>query len=346
MGFVKRDDRLWNSARLLIKGAYSSKEWVPPTENPKEILDFLHFHISLSQRTTFDDDSIHRAFRSLVIAPSAEKRRAVAKYGFDSTLFIDVIIQLLQNKDHVGLQRVSLLVLPELDDIFFTSEAAFNDPGRAESFVTAWSTAINEFLHEPPMVHFQVAGVNVLLAIANLPCLRIHLPTSLWDLAYKFNAVLYLDSPSMQRCIQNPDILPFIKKSPDATRPLAWLGMLWIKYHSLSAEVRGQLEAETLAISSDQRHYNLDSHVSLFDAELKRLREKIGILEPLDQSVPRFQADLDAMERAKVRLVAIRKEGLAKLREERQDSSQSHTSSSNLSFPSAAARAIHNLVCE
>ena len=261
MGFVKRDDRLWESARLLMKGAYSSTEWVPPTEDPKEILDFLHFHISPSQRTASGGDPLYHAFRSIVIGPSAEKRRALAGYNFDRTLFIDAIIQLLPKKDHLALQRMSLLILPELDEILFTSEAAFDDPGRAKEFVTAWSTAIGEFLHGATTPHIEVAGVKALLAIAKLPCLRVYLPPELWNLAYKFPTILYSDSPSMQRCIQNSDILPFIKQSTGVTGPLGWLGMLWMKYYSLSAEVRGQLETETLAIGSSQRYYAGDGTV-------------------------------------------------------------------------------------
>jgi len=325
-----------------MKGAYSSTEWVPPTEDLKDILDFLHFHISPLQKTTFGGDPIYHAFRSIVISPSVEKRRALAEYGFDSALLIDAIIQLLPNKDHVALQKMSLFILPELDDVLFTSETAFNDPGRAKEFVKAWSTAIGEFLHETKTPHIEAAGVKVLLAIANLPCLRVYLPPELWDLAYKFPIISYSGSPSMQRCTQNSDILPFIKKSTGVTGPLGWLGMLWMKYHSLSTGVRGQLEAETLAIGSGQRYYDLDSYVSLFDTELKRLREKIESLEPLDRSVPELRAGLDAMERARDRLVAIQKEGLAKIQEERQPrvsqpedrqiSPQSPTSSATRAF--------------
>lgn len=342
MGLVKSDDRLWESAGLLMKGAYTSSEWVPPTGDPKDILDFLHFHISPSQRTTSRGDPIYYAFRSIVVGHSAEKRRALSGYSFDSTLFIDAIIQLLSNKDHADLQKMSLLVLPELDDILFTSEAAFNDPGRAEDFVTTWSTAI---LREETIPQIEVANVKVLLAIANLPCLRRYLLPEIWDLAYKFPIILYSDSPSMQRCIQNSDILPFIKGSTGVTGPLGWLGMLWMKYHSVSTEVRRQLEEETLAIGSGERYYDLNSYVSLFDAELKRLRGKIDGLEPLDRSVPGLRDDLDAMERANRRLVAIQGEGLAKIQEKRQprvlpsegrqNNTQSHTPSTNLSFPRA-----------
>lgn len=318
MSLVERDDRLWGNdrlwepARLAMKGAYSSTKWVPPTGDPKDILDFLRFHIS--QREIVGDEPVYYAFRSIVINPSPDKRRALAAYKnldtpfFTDTIFIDTMTKLLSNKDYMPLQRMSLLILPELDNPLFTSEAAFSDTRRASAFVRAWSTAIDESLHEATHPRIEAAGVKVLLAVANLPCLRIHLPPERWDLAYKFSIILYPQSPPMQRCIENPDILPFIKQFTGVTGPLGWLGMLWMKYHSLSDEVRKQIEAETRAIGFSPRHYDLDSCVSQFDFELGRLRAIIQDLKPLDQSVPGWRDELDAMTRAKDRLVEIQED--------------------------------------
>lgn len=333
----KKDGRLWKSARLLMKGAYSSTEWVPPTEEPQEILDFLHFHISLPQRTAAEDESIYYAFRSIVINPSPEKRRAVATYNFDGPLLIGTLTQLLSNRDNMLLQRMSLLVLPELDTTLFTSEAAFGDHDKTSDFVEAWSEAIGGFLHGPMTPHIEVAAVKVLLAIANLPCLRKILPPERWNLIYKFPTVLYSDSPSMQRCIQNSDILPHIKKFAGHTDALGWLGMLWMKYHSLPKEVRGQLEDETRTIGSSKRYYDLDSYVSLFDAEVKRLRAKIEDQKPLDQSVPGLRAELDTMERSKGRLVQLQEESRELRLAGPQSSPQSPMSSPKLG---GAARAL------
>ena len=318
MSLVGRDerlwgnDRLWEPARLSMKGAYSSTKWVPPTGDPKDILDFLRFHIS--QRNIVGDEPVYYAFRSIAINPSPDKRRALAAYEnldtpfFTDTIFIDTMTKLLSNKDYTPLQRMSLFILPELDNPLFTSEAAFSDNGRASAFVRAWSTAIGEFPHEAMSPQVEAAGVKVLLAIANLPCLRIHLPPERWNLAYKFPIILYSQSPSMQRCIENPDILPSIKQSTSVTGPLGWLGMLWMKYHSLPDEVRGQLEAETRAIGFSSRHYDLNSYVSLFNHELKRLHAIIEGLKPLDHSVPGRRDELDAMMRAKDRLVGIQED--------------------------------------
>jgi len=308
MGFVKSDDRLWPSARLAMEGAYSSTDGIPPTGDLNDLLDFLCFHISPRRRATIGDEPVYHVFRSIVINASVEKRRGLAAYNFDIPFFVDAMIQLLSNRDNMPLQRMSLLILPELDDLLFASEAAFGDSRRAEEFVLAWSTAVGEFLRGKSIPQTDIASVNGLLAIANLPCLRVHLPPERWDLVYKFPVILYLDSPSMRRCIQNPDILPFVKQSTGGTGALGWLGMLWMMYHSLPKSVRAQLEEETRVIGSGPRYFDLDSYVSLFDSELDRLQARIGRLEPLDQSVPGLRSELDEMARAKDRLVEIRKE--------------------------------------
>ena len=315
MGFVKGDDRLWKSARFAMKGAYSSKEWVPPTGNLEVILDFLHFHISPLQREAVGDEPIYHAFRSIVINPSAEKRRCLAAYNFGSPVFIDAMIDFLLKKDNLSLQRMSLLILPELDNLLFTSEVVFNDPERASKFVEAWSSAVGEYLRGTTIPQFEVAIVKALLAIANLPCLRSNLPLKLWDLTYKFPIILYSGSPSMERCIHNSDILPFIKQSVGYVGTLGWLGMLWMKYHSLSNEVCGQLEKETQAIGSGETYFDLDSYISMFDSELKRLQTKIEGLKPLDRAVVELRSDLDKITRTKDRLVGIQ----VRMQKERQE---------------------------
>lgn len=308
MALVKSDDRLWTPARLAMKGAYSSTDGVPPTGDLKDILDFLLHQISPPPGVTIPNEPVYHAFRSIVINAGVETHRGLAAYGFDIPFLIDAMIQLLSNKVHIPLQRMSLLILPELDGLLFKSEAAFKDGDRAERFVKAWSTAVNQFLHGAAVPQTDVASVKVLLAIANLPCLRGYLLPEHWNLVYKFPIILYSDSPSMQRCIENPDILPFIKKPTDDTSTLGWLGMLWMKYHSLSKEVRGQLEAETRAIGSSPRHFDLDSYTSMFSWELDRLQARINGLEPLDLSVPGLRSELDEMTRARDRLVEIQKE--------------------------------------
>lgn len=305
----KNDARMWEAADLSMRGTHSSTETVPPVGDLQDILDFLRFHVSPQKISAASEDPIYHAFRSIVLDSSAGKRRKLAACTyFGSSSFIDALIQLLGRRDHKLLQKTTLLILPELDDVLFASKA-LDDPKRAKGFVSAWSTAIDEFIEEVTPPEIEVAGVLVLLAIANSQSLRALLPSERWRLAYSFPNILYLDSPSMERCIQNPDILPFIKAPDTNINALGWLGMLWMNYHDSSDEVRRQLEDESRAICSGPRHYDLNTHASLFDVELERLQAKIDKLQPLDQSALPLRSRLDEMKRAKDRLLEIQNEG-------------------------------------
>lgn len=329
MRLVDNNDRLWHPARLSMKGVHSptkSIPAIPPIEDPEDVLDFLRFHVSPQQIPAAHEEPIFHAFRSIVVDSNAKKRRGVAAYDkLGSSSLADAMIQLLGKKDFARLRKMSLLALPELDSLLFTSEAAFNDPNdpeaakRAEDLVKTWSTAINEFLpEETPEI--EVAVVQVLLAIANLPSLRVWLRPEQWTLAYKFPTILYLDSPSMERCTQNPTIFPSIKQSDGDL--MGWVGMSWMKYHSLSTEVRRQLEEETRAIGRESAH-SLNKYIGLFDFEIEQLNAKIiKPLHPASQELWKLLAD---MNRAKDVLVQIKEEGEREQEEvEQQRAQRSH----------------------
>lgn len=73
---------------------------------------------------------------------------------------------------------------------------------------------------------------------------------------------------------------------------------MWIKYHSLSTDVRGQLEGETGAIGRESAH-SLDRY----------LRAKIDKSEPLHQPVSRAVDSVGSHAGVKYLLVEIRGEG-------------------------------------
>lgn len=295
-------------ARLSMRGAHSSTK-IPPVEHLQDLLDFLQFHISSQQIPTDSKDSIYHAFRSIALGPGAQKRQEIATCSyFGTSSFIEALILLLGAKDHRPLQKMTLFVIAELDNALFASEA-FNEDERAKKFVNAWSTSIGEFIQEVTRPEIEVTGVRVLFAIANSQSLRAWLPPERWELVYKFPTILYSDSPSMKRCIRNPDILMFIKDSDGKIDTLGWLGMLWVNYHALSDEVRGQLVAESAAIASGRRHYDLDSYVKQFDFEIKRLRTMIDDLPPLDKTAVALRGRLDGLKTAKDRLLEVQKDG-------------------------------------
>ena len=310
MGLVDKNDALWLAARYSMQGAYNSTALnVPQIGDPKQVLDFLRHHMSPQQRANVGDQPIHHVFSAFALASNEETRKGLSGYEHSNPLiatplFIETTIDALENKDSKLLRKSTFFMLSELDDRLFTDEA-FQDPATAKRFVLAWSTAIHEFLGDPTH-RVEKVVVKVLLAIANLPCLRVHLPEERWNLAQYFPYIMNANPPPLKRCLEDESIFPFLKERDILnTRSLSpWLGMLWTLYHHLTKGVRDQLERETKEIASGQGYFRLGSCVSMFDTYIKTLRTQLDALEPLDQTALDVRARLESTRKAKERLEA------------------------------------------
>ena len=310
MGHVKRDGALWDPARLCIQGAFTAtKAEVPRVGDPEQLLEFLHYHMSPQQRANVGYKPIHHVFSALVLASDEETRRGLAKYDFSDPLFIDTTIEVLRNKDAKSFRKPTIFVLAELDKHLFTTEKVFTDEAKASNFVRAWSAVIPEFLGRDPTHQVERVALKVLLAIAHLPCLRVHLPKERWDWIKHFPFIMNENPPPLQRCLGDATIIPFLKKTTETLLRTPWLAMLWMMYHHLSEEVREQLVEETREVVSELGVSHLDPYFTLFDTSLKGLQTQINELDPLDQAVSDLLSKRSQMRRAKERLLSIRREG-------------------------------------
>jgi len=309
MDIVNNNDSLWLPARLSMQGAYtSSMSNVPQVGDPKPVLEFLRYHISPQQRANVGDQPIHHVFSALALASNEETHRGLAGYGFTDPRFVDTTIEALENKDFKGLRKSTIFMLSELDDQLFTTDKAFKDRARAERFVLAWSAAIHEFLGDPTH-RVEKVVVKVLLAIAGLPCLRVHLPKERWILIQHFPYIMNANPPPLQRCLSDKSIFQFLKGIVDARTLSPWFGMLWTLYHRLSKEVRDQLEKDTREIATGQGSLHLGSCISMFDVYLKTLKTQLDALEPLDQAALDLRVRLETTAKAKKRLEEVMSAG-------------------------------------
>jgi len=317
MGLAENDHRLRPSAAVSMNGAFSPTARVSHVDDLKAVLDFLHHHISSQQRGTFGDEPIYHAFRA-IDSSDAASRRGLARYDFTSPLFIHTITQVLANKDYKDLQEIAIVILPELDSQLFTSDRGFRDPGKAKAFVDAWWAAVeNCRTYKPRRV--DRAAAQVFFAIVDSPCLRVHIPPDAWDIADNFHYIREANPPSLQRCMQNSDLLPFVKQaSPDVGLPF-WMHMLWMMHHSLSREVLDQMEKETResilrecevigAVPVFTPTGCCESWISMFDRYLKAWNKELGNLDPSDQAVLGLQASQKLVIEARKRLLEIGEE--------------------------------------
>jgi len=318
MGLTRNDDRLWPSATASMRGAFSSTTRVPHVDDLKVVLDFLHSSVSSEKRSKFGDEPIYHSFRAIADSSDTASRRGLVRYDFTSPLFIDTITQVLSNNNSKDHQGMALVVLPELDSQLFASDNAFLDPNKAKDFVEAWWAAAEKCCTGDPQ-RVDIAAGQVFFAIVNSPHLRVHIPPDAWDLVDNFHYIRDANPPSLQRCKQNADLLPFVKQtSPKLGLPF-WMVMLWLEYHSLSNEVRDQMERETRETISRERRvggtaarfshtHHYKSWISMLDRYLESLDTRLRDLDPSDQRVPSIRASQRLVAEARERILEIKQE--------------------------------------
>ena len=277
---------------------------MPPIGDPRLLLKFLHFH--MQERATIGSRPIYHVFSALVNASNEETDRGLAAYDFTDPLFIDTTIEALQDKNFTLLRKATIFVLPKLDNYLFVTNKAFGDQQKALRFVTAWSSAIHEFLPDPEVGEdeheVEKAVVKVLLAIAHLPCLRAHLPKERWILLQYFGYIMVKNPPPLQRCLRDSKISPFLNPILDNGGTSPWLVMLWIMYHDLSQEVREQLEEETHQIAVGDHPHHIGLYLNIFDTYIKKLEGLISKLDPLTPAASILAGKCERIVRAREQL--------------------------------------------
>jgi hypothetical protein len=276
----------------------------------------------MRERATIGTQPIHLVFFALVNASDEETKRGLAAYDFTDPMFIDTTIEALENDHSAHLRKVTIFLLPKLDNYMFTTEQAFRDEQKASRFVKAWSSAMHEFLPDPTPTkkveaamhpvkkdphQVEKAVIKVLLAIAHLPCLRVHLPKERWTLLQHFPHIMVANPPLLQRCLRDPNIFPYLNPLLDDGKPSHWLAMLWVMYHDLSQEVRAQLEEETRKIAVGEHRYHLGSYLSLLDAYIQNLDGQLSKSNPLDQVVSNLQMKRERTMQTKGRLQSFKR---------------------------------------
>ena len=274
---------------------------VPQVGDPRQLLKFLRYH--MNERTGVGSQPIYHVFSALVVASDDETDRGLASYNFTDSPLVETVIKALENKAFTPLRKLTIFVLVKLDNHLFTTDGAFNGQKKASRFVTAWSSAIHEFLGDPTY-RVEQAVLRVLFAIAHLPFLREHLPKERWALIEYFPKDMY-GNPPLQRCLEDPDIFPYLKPITESRASYFWLAMLWIMHPHLSKEVREQLEEETREVAGGESFRDLQSYIAMFDLYLTNLKAQIDKLDPLHQTASTRRAKLERLTQAKNSLILI-----------------------------------------
>ncbi|KAF9782780.1 hypothetical protein BJ322DRAFT_171771 [Thelephora terrestris] len=312
MCLVKDDDRLWEPARLCMKGAFSGIGQVPRVDDLNIILEFLHHHISSQRRSTFGDEPIYHSFRAIVDSSDDRSHQRFTGF-FTSPLFIDTIVEALSNRGYKDLQEMVLILLPELDSHLFAT--AFPHPGKAQALVNVWWTAV-ESCRTGKSGRVDVAVAQVFFAIVNSPCLRENIPPDAWKLTDTFHFIIEATPASLQRCTRNTDLIPFVSQASPRVGLPSWMSMLWMEHDSLSREVLDQMEEVTRKTAYKEceisatatmltRTHHCKSWIQTLNSYLGRWEKSLKDLDPSDQAVPGLRARWESATKARKRLLEI-----------------------------------------
>jgi len=274
MASVHLDDWLWYPARLSLSGAFKSDFGIAPVEDPKRLLDFLHYHFWAHDRGTAQDGSIEDALCVLAFGSIGDAPKEVARSDFTGQVPFRGLCHALREGGPYLVKRACVFLLYFLDDQLFNAGKTFPEV-EAQALVTGWAhsakLAVDTKVHE----ELRQMTLATLMSLLDSPFWRKFIPPERWDFLRHIGT---LDDPklpySFYRCLRNTEVIPFLKRVVNQEAFLTWLVILWTKYPDLPPEVKTQLEAETIEVATGERRSNIPVYISIMDEEMGRIGKK------------------------------------------------------------------------
>ena len=318
MASVRQNVWLWHPARLSMSGAFKS-DFTVPIDDPRMLLDFLHYHfgahgVGNAQGGPIDDALCVLAFGLIGDAP-----KEVAKYDFTNQAAFRGLCHALREDGPYLTRRACVFLLFFLDDQLFNAGIRFPE-AEARALITGWAhsakLAVDTRVHE----ELRQITLTTLMSLLDSQFWREFIPPERWDF---LRHVGDLDDPklprSFYRCLGNTAVIPHLKQVVNQEAFLTWLVILWTKYPDVSPEVKIQLEDETVDIAKGPRRSNIPVYVSIMEEEMERVRRKAKshYAWSFDQEVVELRARQNNLREAYQRLCWIRDGHLHKIQEAR-----------------------------
>ena len=313
MPTVNLDNWYWHPAWLSFRGAFGWDSSLPPVGDPGEMLDFLERSLVIQESGINQDELIERVFCALAFsADEGVWRRIHGIVDFSQPLFVNGLRHALRSGAPYLLKRSTVFILPSLDGRLFRSNinpGVLPDPASAKSIVTGWSSAVMEALKKNATDHLKWSAVTTLFSFMDSPFWREYIPPERLSIL-EYASVIRNEVPDpFRRCLQNPDILPYLKMK-DKGMSILWVLIQWVNYPHLSDRAKTELEGSaTVEAWAGGRRGDPASFISIMDGEVARLEQELQAYDAwsFEPRVLWLRANLDDLRGARSKLVKIKK---------------------------------------
>jgi len=301
---------LWHPAQLSFIGAFGWDGSLPPIGDPKEILDFLENCLVAQESGVVQDYPIERVFCALAFSADEEVwRRSLQMVDFSQPRFVNGFCHALRRGAPYLLRRSMVFILPYLDGQLFNPDSkVLPSPKQAKTLVADWSSAVMVSLKQKPTDRLKKSAVTTLFSLMDSPFWREHIPAE--RLTILEHASLFGDEvpDPFRRCLQNPDVLTYLKET-DRGMSILWVLIQWANYFHLSEDIKAGLETATVGAWAWGRRGEPAAFVSIMDTEISRLEREVQTYDPwsFEERAVTLRTRLEDLQVARGKLAKIKK---------------------------------------
>ena len=288
----------WEASRLALYGAYKGG-YLPPVDDPQDVLTFLNYHFGLALQDENQDEPIQNALCVLahVSDPSLEA------LDLAQPPFVRGIRFAFKPDRPHKLREAALLLLPLIGNKWFDAAPQIIS-GEMQSFCVDWATTVDDI--EPVSNPQKVAILTALLHMMNSPDCRPHIPKGKWKLLEHY-PWLPRDCPPLKRCLENQQLVAAISQVADPDAIVLWPRILWLNYKELAGPVQEALKEVTKAAPRGHvdTHYLEAVEFELEWAKRRRTLYELRSRDPaavaLDEEIKGHQEAIKALKAIKSR---------------------------------------------
>lgn len=255
-----------------MHGAFKWDGYYPMVSGPQEVLLFLEHHFDLQAKGENWDEAIQYGVRALAFGSSQPCLESLAQFDPTVRPIFDGIRSLFHSDKPYELKKAALYFLTHIEAHWFPVFSEHVSPDAVQDFCEDLVSAINEVSMEDSL-EVKKAATTILLSMADTTTFRLHIPLHLWEYL-EFVHELKEGSIPLQRCKDNPDLIPALRRTKDQKPLLLWLAILWREIMKMAPKIQEQAVDATTKTVAHSPHVE-DFLLLLLNAEETRLEEKL-----------------------------------------------------------------------